>query len=81
MPSGHVPSYALERPQEFDGIDCRIPVPKEAVDQLRGFLEEDSSKTRAECFQWFTTDFNDLATEVYQSLHYHWREVQGRNSY
>lgn len=68
MPSGHVPAYALQHPEEFGGVDCRIAVPKEAVDQLRKFLEEDSNKTRAECFQWFTDDFGALAKEVYESI-------------
>ena len=54
MPSGHVPAYAIQHPEELGGVDCRIAIPKEAVDQLRKFLEEDSNKTCTECFQWFT---------------------------
>ncbi|KAJ6601598.1 hypothetical protein B0H10DRAFT_2167416 [Mycena sp. CBHHK59/15] len=41
MPSGHVPSDAFDHPQNFGGLDCQIPVPKAAVDDLREMVTED----------------------------------------
>ncbi|KAF8187655.1 hypothetical protein K438DRAFT_1525312, partial [Mycena galopus ATCC 62051] len=40
MPSGHVPLDALEHPQNYGGIDCRIPVPEECVDDLRQMITD-----------------------------------------
>ncbi|KAJ6531357.1 hypothetical protein DFH09DRAFT_1093216 [Mycena vulgaris] len=40
MPSGHVPYNALDHPQNYGGFDHRIPVPQEAVDDLRKMVTE-----------------------------------------
>lgn len=67
MPSGHVPSFALDYPAEFQGTDCRIEVPKEAVGRLREFLEEDTI-SREECFQWYSNEFADVASAAWNTL-------------
>ena len=67
MPSGHVPDDALEHPQMFRGLKCLIPVPKEAVDELRAYLTEEvgSRETR---LSWYTNEFATTAEAVYQSI-------------
>ncbi|KAJ7504880.1 hypothetical protein B0H11DRAFT_1627105, partial [Mycena galericulata] len=39
MPSGHVPSHAMDYPELFGGLDCRIKIPPEAITDLREQLE------------------------------------------
>ncbi|KAF9071485.1 hypothetical protein BDP27DRAFT_1419053 [Rhodocollybia butyracea] len=68
MPSGHVPGYAFDHPAEFDGMDCRISIPKEAVTRLRGFLEEDTQLSREECFRWYPDDFSQRALSAWESV-------------
>jgi len=68
MPSGHVPSFALEYPSQLNGIDCRIEIPKEAVTQLREFLEEDTGVSREECFRWYSDEFAQTASTTWESI-------------
>jgi hypothetical protein len=67
MPSGHVPSDAFDHPQNFGGLDCRIPVPKTAVDDLRKMLTEDVGP-RDTHLSWFEADFGDLAESIYLQI-------------
>ena len=76
MPSGHVPSHTMEYPEQYGGIDCRIEIPKEAVTELRNFLEEDTGKSREECLQWYSDDFAVLAELHQQNLGVLHRAVQ-----
>ncbi|KAJ6525586.1 hypothetical protein B0H10DRAFT_1864030 [Mycena sp. CBHHK59/15] len=67
MPSGHVPSDAFDHPQNFGGLDCRIPVPKAAVDDLREMVTEDVGSRDAH-LSWFTTEFDKLAETIYAQI-------------
>ncbi|KAJ7877863.1 hypothetical protein B0H13DRAFT_2235847 [Mycena leptocephala] len=67
MPSGHVPSDAFDHPQNFGGLDCRIPVPKTAVDDLQKMLTEDVGP-RDIHLSWFEADFGDLAESIYLQI-------------
>ncbi|KAJ7659812.1 hypothetical protein DFH06DRAFT_1130567 [Mycena polygramma] len=53
MPSGHVPLDAFDHPQNYGGLDCRIPVPQAAVDELREMVTEDVGPRDAH-LSWFT---------------------------
>lgn len=68
MPSGHVPSFALQYPSQLNGVDCRIEVPKEAVTQLREILEEDTGMSREECFRWYSDEFAQTALTTWESI-------------
>ena len=67
MPSGHVPAHALRHPEQFAGLNCLIPVPIEAVQELCKILEEDVGSYE-ENMSWFSRDFNQLAENTYASL-------------
>ncbi|KAJ7139311.1 hypothetical protein C8R44DRAFT_606323 [Mycena epipterygia] len=67
MPSGHVPYDALEHPQNYGGLACRIPVPQGAVDDLRKMLVEDVDPRDAH-LSWFTGEFDDLASRIYDKV-------------
>ena len=67
MPSGHVPAHALRHPEQFAGLNCLIPVPIEAVQELRKILEEDIGSYE-ENMSWFSEDFNQLAENVSAEL-------------
>ncbi|KAJ3933586.1 MAG: hypothetical protein NXY57DRAFT_998045 [Lentinula lateritia] len=68
MPSGHVPSFALEYPSTLNGVDCRIEVPKEAIARLREFLEEETNKSREEFFRWYPDDFANAASSTWEAI-------------
>ncbi|KAJ3818167.1 hypothetical protein F5880DRAFT_1511191 [Lentinula raphanica] len=68
MPSGHVPSFALEYPSALKGIDCQIKIPKEVIEQLRKFLEEETHVSRQECFRWYTEEFGEDASAAWQTI-------------
>ncbi|KAJ3911553.1 hypothetical protein F5877DRAFT_85809 [Lentinula edodes] len=68
MPSGHVPSFALEYPSTLNGVDCRIEVPKEAIARLREFLEEETNKSREEFFRWYPDDFAKAASSTWEAI-------------
>jgi hypothetical protein len=67
MPSGHVPSDAFDHPQNYGGIDCRIPVPQAAVDDLRKMVTEDVGPREAH-LSWFSTEFDELARSIYMQI-------------
>ncbi|KAJ4492029.1 hypothetical protein C8J55DRAFT_533979 [Lentinula edodes] len=68
MPSGHIPSFALEYPSILNGVDCRIEVPKEAIARLREFLEEETNKSREEFFRWYPDDFAKAASSTWEAI-------------
>ncbi|KAF7329564.1 hypothetical protein MKEN_00219300 [Mycena kentingensis (nom. inval.)] len=69
MPSGHVPSHAMQFPELFGALDCRIKVPREAVALLREQLtEEEGSREQFQSWPGLTAEFNILATEVYENI-------------
>lgn len=39
MAQNHIPIDAFEKPQDYGAMDCRIPVPREMVKELRAKLE------------------------------------------
>jgi hypothetical protein len=67
MPSGHVPDDALEHPQMFGGLNCIIPIPKEAVNELRAYLTEEVGP-RETHLSWYTDEFAATAEAAYQSI-------------
>ncbi|KAJ6562677.1 hypothetical protein B0H10DRAFT_1844537, partial [Mycena sp. CBHHK59/15] len=67
MPSGHVPYDVLDHPQNYGGLDCRIPVPQEAVDGLRKMVTEDVGP-REDHLSWVSNDFNNLAHAIYEQI-------------
>ncbi|KAF7345954.1 hypothetical protein MVEN_01617900 [Mycena venus] len=67
MPSGHVPLDALEHPQNYGGIDCRIPVPEECVNDLRQMITDDVGPREAH-LSWYTRDFGELAQVIYEQI-------------
>ncbi|KAJ7302134.1 hypothetical protein DFH08DRAFT_826880 [Mycena albidolilacea] len=69
LPSGHVPAHALEFPELFGALDCRIAIPQEAIDDLRQQLtEEEGSKKDYQTWPGLTPDFNVYATDVYSRI-------------
>lgn len=67
MPSGHVPAHALQHPDAYGGLDCRIRIPQYAIDLLRGYLEEEVGP-REEHMSWYSTEFRAAADEAHNAL-------------
>ncbi|KAJ6564916.1 hypothetical protein DFH09DRAFT_1278761 [Mycena vulgaris] len=67
MPSGHVPYNALDHPQNYGGLDHRIPVPQEAVNDLRKMIT-DNIGPREDHLSWVSNDFNNLAHAIYKQI-------------
>jgi hypothetical protein len=67
MPSGHVPADAFNHPQNFGGLDCRIPIPKAAVDEMRRILAEEVGP-RENHLSWFSAEFAALAENIYTQI-------------
>ncbi|KAF7371791.1 hypothetical protein MVEN_00035800 [Mycena venus] len=67
MPSGHVPSDAFDHPQNFGGLDCRIPVPQAAVDDMRKMITEEIGPRDAH-LSWFNPEFGQLAEAIYTQI-------------
>jgi hypothetical protein len=44
LPFGHVPAHALEFPELFGALGCRIAIPQETIDNLREQLTEEDPK-------------------------------------
>ncbi|KAJ7429620.1 hypothetical protein B0H11DRAFT_2181174 [Mycena galericulata] len=69
MPSGHVPSHAMDYPELFGGLDCRIKIPPEAITDLREQLEtEEGPKSDFQAWPSLTEEFNLRASEVYVAI-------------
>ncbi|KAJ7626227.1 hypothetical protein B0H17DRAFT_963451, partial [Mycena rosella] len=64
--SGHVPAHALEFPELFGALDCRIAIPQEAIDNLREQLtEEEGPREDYQTWPGLTPEFNVYATDIY----------------
>jgi hypothetical protein len=68
LPSGHVPDDALQHPEMFGGLRCRIPIPKEAINELRSYLTEVVGPREAH-LSWYTDTFAKMAQAAYQTIH------------
>ena len=69
MPSGHVPSHAMDYPELFGGLDCRIKIPPEAIADLREQLEaEEGPRSDFQAWPGLTAEFNLRASEVYVAI-------------
>ncbi|KAJ6550296.1 hypothetical protein B0H19DRAFT_1211498 [Mycena capillaripes] len=67
MPSGHVPADAFNHPQNFGGLDCRIPILKAAVDDMRRMLAEEVGPREIH-LSWFSAEFAVLAENIYAQI-------------
>lgn len=62
-----MPDDALQHPEMFGGLKCHIPVPKEAIDELRAHLTEEVGPREAH-LSWYTESFAKMAQEAYQTI-------------
>jgi hypothetical protein len=69
MPSGHVPTQALNYPDIFAALDCRIAIPNEAVAELRAEINrEEGSRARFQAWPGLTAEFNIHASQIYAEI-------------
>ncbi|KAJ7220399.1 hypothetical protein C8J57DRAFT_1440393 [Mycena rebaudengoi] len=69
MPSGHVPSHAMDYPELFGGLNCRIEIPSEAIEDLRGQLNiEEGSKSEYQAWPGLTAEFNVRASHSFVEI-------------
>ncbi|KAJ7626226.1 hypothetical protein B0H17DRAFT_1151071 [Mycena rosella] len=60
------PTHALEFPELFGALDCRIAIPQEAIDNLREQLtEEEGPREDYQTWPGLTPEFNVYATDIY----------------
>lgn len=64
MPSGHVPANAFCNPAELLGIHCKIPVPLEAVQEMRTMVIKETGPRD----HWVNDDFTRIADDVYMQI-------------
>ncbi|KAJ7849498.1 hypothetical protein B0H14DRAFT_3668187 [Mycena olivaceomarginata] len=64
LPSGVAPNVVFDMPADYGLHNLAIPVPQEAVQQLRGLIET----PREEVFRWVSDEFDMLATNIYNGL-------------
>jgi hypothetical protein len=64
MPSGHVPMNAFCNPAEFLGIQCKISVPLDVVQEMRALVIEDTGPRE----QWITDDFRNIADNAHAQI-------------
>ena len=57
------PWKKLGHPEQFAGLNCLIPVPTEALQELRKILEEDVGSYE-DHMSWYSQDFCRLADET-----------------
>jgi hypothetical protein len=67
MPSGHVPSDTFDHPQKFGGLDCHIPVPQAAIDDLHKMITEEAGLRDAHLL-WYSAEFAELAEDIYMQI-------------
>lgn len=67
MPSGHVPAHLLICAELYGGLDCRVNIPKEAVDELRGMLTDEFGPAEQH-LKWVSDEFKAVADEVFLSI-------------
>ncbi|KAJ7025817.1 hypothetical protein C8F04DRAFT_1298905, partial [Mycena alexandri] len=69
LPSGHVPAHALEFPELFGALDCRITIPQEAINNLREQLtEEEGPREDYQTWPGLTPEFSVYAVDVYSRI-------------
>ncbi|KAF8146508.1 hypothetical protein K438DRAFT_1780895 [Mycena galopus ATCC 62051] len=69
LPSGHVPAHALEFPELFGALDCRIAIPQEAINNLRDQLtKEEGPQEDYQTWPGLTPEFNVYAADVYSRI-------------
>ncbi|KAJ7210180.1 hypothetical protein GGX14DRAFT_363716, partial [Mycena pura] len=69
MPSGHVPSHAMEYPELFGALDCRIRVPPEAIEELRMQINlEEGPKSKFQAWPGLTEEFDLYASRVFLDI-------------
>lgn len=64
MPSGHVPANAFCNPPEFLGVQCKISVPMEAVEEMRALVIEETGPRES----WINSDFAKIADDTYAQI-------------
>ncbi|KAJ7266195.1 hypothetical protein C8J57DRAFT_1511128 [Mycena rebaudengoi] len=64
MPSGHIPYDTLDHHQNYGGMDCRLPVPQVAVDDLRQMVTKDVG-SRDLHLSWYSAEFHVVADQIY----------------
>ena len=64
MPSGHVPMNAFCNPAEFLGVQCKISIPSEAVQEMRALVVEETGVRE----QWIGDNFAKIAAEAYMQI-------------
>lgn len=64
MPSGVTPNELYAHPERYGGRCFAIPVPKAAVDALRGSIKT----PRDEALRWVPEGFDTIAWQVYEML-------------
>ncbi|KAJ6545976.1 hypothetical protein B0H10DRAFT_1969813 [Mycena sp. CBHHK59/15] len=64
MPSGTSPSELYAHPEYYSGRCFAIPVPKDAINALRGSIR----LTRSEALRWVPNAFDTIAGQVYELL-------------
>ena len=64
MPSGHVPMNTFCNPAEFLGVQCKIPVPPDAVQEMRAFVIEETGQRE----NWISDDFAKIADDIYLQI-------------
>ncbi|KAJ6629761.1 hypothetical protein B0H10DRAFT_2160398 [Mycena sp. CBHHK59/15] len=63
--SGHVPAHALDFPELFGALECRISIPQEAIDNLREQLtEEEGPREDYQTWPGLTPEFNVYAADT-----------------
>jgi hypothetical protein len=67
LPSSHSPDVACMNPELFGGQDCRITVPKDALDRVREILTAQVGP-RDQHLRWCTQDFHDQADTAYEAI-------------
>lgn len=69
MPSAHIPAHVFEHPTHVGGLDCRVRVPREAVEELREYLtEEVGSREKHLGWPGLTAKFDGMAQAAFEAL-------------
>ncbi|KAJ7201919.1 hypothetical protein GGX14DRAFT_571186 [Mycena pura] len=69
MPSGHVPAHAMQYPELFGALDCRIEVPQQAVDMLcEELTREEGPVSQFQAWPGLTAEFDKWASAAYEEI-------------
>jgi len=61
LPSGTTPNFIYDFPQNFGLKHCGVKISREDIDALRLTIP----RSREECFQWVSTEFDMAASAAY----------------